>query len=595
MPKRTRTLSVPHFGNGIDLSADASRISTKGNTLSMNMLTDSNGAISTGLHATQITDIDWGEGTNKPQGSIQSYLYPNIWIVVINGKIKYVDLDTKIVKEFDTTVTLNTSARVKMIQWRGQIYFCNGVNVMGRLSIGKLASAINGSSTQLDVETEEGYRFNDPSAVVNSGRTTVFVNEDEITYSAVSGGGSGDSLTGASGIATTHAAGSYVTQYNPVTPYSFIAQDIAVFKDTMFAIPATENGTVRIGKTISVIGDIITGNLHDFSDNERIIVGEGGPLNALHATETRLYIASDNHIDYITTQISPVSGALEFTTVFNFTRNYGILNPFCVTQHEDMIVVLTGGRLIRIGYAPQNDQILPDQNFDKPILPLLQQSLQTGELESVFYDSGSKILFTTINLDGSSSTILRSEQTTAYTWPCTLDIVLHASYNNNLYFINSIGETYVIDGTLIAEGGSENHQFISAKLDDRNREDKLFLKGTFEGKIEELTTILMEIYVDGILVGGTRTLSVANGKLRVIKESTADYSAIGSGIVGSVVIGGSLQTDNNILTYEHSFLVGKRGKDIQIKLSSNKSGDYWSIANFQVEYVPSRIQNTLYH
>ncbi len=591
MPKRTRTINVPHFGNGIDFSADANRISSKGNVQSMNMLTDLNGAISTGLHAST-GGIDWGEGDALPQGGIISSLYPHIWIVVINGKIKYANLITKVVYNFDTTVILDTSARVKMIEWRGQIYFCNGVNNNGRLTIGKLALPITTGSTQLDVGFEEGYRFNNPAAPINSGRTTVFIENDEITYTAVSGSGAGDDLTGVTGISTSHAADVFVTQYNLITPSAFAAIDLAVFKDTMFAISATENGIVRIGKTISTVGDIVAGNLHDFSDNERIIVGQGGLLSALHATETRLYISGLNTIDYITTQISPTTGALEFTSVFSFTKNYGILNPFCSTQFEDMDVVLTGSRLIRFGYAPQNDQILPDQTFDKPVLALLQKGVQDGSVEHVFYDGNSKLLFIFINMNGILTGIIRSEQTNAYSYPITLDMRVVATYNNSIYFIDSIGRTFVIDGTFNAEGGSENHQFISARIDDKNRDDKLFLRGIISGKMERLTEMIFSIFIDGNKVGGDRIMKYST--VKKLNENPDNSSGVGSGSVGGMVIGGELSTLPSLVEYEYSFLIGKRGKDIQIEISSNQSGDYWNISNLQVEYVPQQINNSIY-
>lgn len=428
---------------------------------------------------------------------------------------------------------------------------------------------------QLLLNPAEGYRFTD-------GVDKVYIEGDEIDYTDEVDGTNSDTLFGVTNVTASHAAASYVTQYNTITPPtsgSAKCKTMEIWRDTLWiAGMSSEPGILRYGQTIDTIGDLTDGSLHDFSDNNNYIVGDGGAITALKASEDRLYVFLKDKIHFITVQFNS-SAAPVFTTTKLFTGVYGCPNAFCVTDMEDVIIFFTGKRLIRIGYDPNGQTLIPDEKFDKEILPLLQDADEDQTNARLTYNPATKELRLKYIVGGVSKVLKYHKQQDIYSGPSDEDASCYLYHGRNTYYGDVLNSTvWKIGMTIDSEGLDTIHRYQAGRMKGGNDNWKLYKKGAIRGKKNLGGTLNLLTYVDNKMVGPARPITDAN------VDPTDAGAELGSQVVGDDDGIGTSGEITSLFPYTYKFLLGRRGKDYSFALSSEESGNIWTAESFEVEW-----------
>lgn len=570
---RPKKLTAKHCAGGLDVGTGAFNIKAEQNVESRNMEYSIDGAATTSLGYGD-PGWSWGESAKKIDGLHKVDLFSDLIFSAANGKIKYVDATTMpqsagVVYEADTGLSLTASNPVFMRDYRGMLYFCNGVNDYGRISIGRVKTGFSAGATSIVLNDADGYRF-------TSGADKVYIEGDEIDYTAVST----DTLTTVTNN-LAHVANTYVTQYNTISAPlngSGKCKTIAFFRDTMWiaGMPG-EPGVLRYGKTIGAVGDLVAGQLHDFSDGNNYIIGDGGEITALQSTETRLYVFMKNKVHFIPI-VYDTTGTQIFDVSHLFTGVYGCPNAFCVTEMEDVVVFFTGKRLIRIGYDPNGAQLIPDEAFDKEILSKLQEADEDQTEARLTYNPATKELRLKYIVNGVAKVLKYHKQGDKYSGPSDEDASCYLVHRRNTYFgdVNDC-VTWKIGGDIDSEGDNTLHRYQTGRIDGSSKNWKLYKRGAIRGK----KNIGGQVYLV------TKVDDKNFGPARLIPESCMDLSAtatpIGEAVTGGDAIGISEEA-TNLYPYTYNFLLGKRGKDYSFAISSDDSGAVWNIQDFDVEW-----------
>ncbi len=665
-----------HMAGGTNLAAGIYNVKKEQNIEAKHMTYTPEGeAVTDGGYAD--IGIDWGENGAGIDGMYVMSNYPTLLWVAVNGKIKYADLSTEpesaaVVYEADPAIVLTAGNPVFFRDYRGTLYFTNGVEDMGRIAVGQLYSALanpastyqyqslrdsdwawtaSGSGTneyyvrtatpsnpnlvqpvslridggaategtvgsltagQWDygdndalgystiyvrlsdgadpdskaiafVEAELRAIFLDPGDgdKFTDGVDKVYVEGDEVDYNFITLGTAADKLVVATNVATTHAANAYVTQYNTITAPtsgSLKARCLAIFRDTMFYIPVNEPNVLRYGKTVSSVSTFA--NIHDFSDGNNYLIGSAGELTGLlDSGQDRLYVFTKDKTYYIGIEIT--SGAVEaFSPDRLFTGNYGCPNPFCVAEMEGVVVVFTGKRIIRFGYEPTINQILPDEKFDEEIFPVLTAAADYDQANSrVVYSSRNKKLLLTINLSGILRTAVYDNRLDKYSYSFDFDPSSYAIVSGALYFGSRDADVvYKFGEDIDADGTALEHALVTGRLDNKSRNRKFWRRGVVEGRLAIGTAISFSIRINGETVGTIRQITDE------VADLTRTDGAVGSDIVGMTTVGGGVDTVP-MYKFRFPFSIGQRGEDIQFEWSSITEGAAWSIAKWQVDGV----------
>lgn len=558
-----------HFAGGINLSKGELNLKPEENVESRNMKYEIDGAVSTGKGYGD-PGWAWNESGKGIDGLFVMSNYPNLFWTAVNGKIKYVDATTSpqtagVVYEADTTLSLTAANPVFFKEYRGTLYFCNGTNDLGRISVGQLASSVAAGAGTWTLNAAEGYKF-------TNGADTAYCAGDEANYTAVST----ESLTTVTnGLA--HSAGAYVTQYNSVSS-TYKPKTMAFFKETMWVAGHTsEPNVLRYGKTVSTVASLVAGNIHDFSDGNNYMIGEGGVITALYATRDRLYVCTADRIYYVTTQINS-SGVEVFSKDYLFSSIHGCPNAYSITEMGDVIVVFTGKRVLRIGYNPQNLQLLPDEDFDNEIAPVLRTSDTDQSGAEVYYNEDDKELRLKFKKDGIFRVAIYNNITKEWSYPSEEDSARYIKHARTTYFGDpNACVTYKLGNSLDADTTSIIHRYVTGRNDGGSRNKKLFLRGRIEGSKRPGNTLYVTTYIDNQIFGGARVINDANMLTSIPGNPTGDS------VLGEDTLGG--EGDNPAKrNYVYPFLIGRRGTDIRLVLSSNEIGSDWAAAKGEVEY-----------
>lgn len=692
MPKRK--IIAKNMAGGLQTSKGETNLKENENIESRNMQYQTDGGIRTTLGYGDIgVDLgEDGEGVDGPPFVMENY--PNLCMFSVNGKIKYLDLSTQPLESanvynVDTALSLTKDNPVFMREYRGMLYYCNGVEDLGMVAVGKLSDDLsttpddevlnirsssyqwtqsvlnsnyyylnisgggdpgfseptrikengvamtqvsspsvlaagewafgNGDSlgyntvyvrlsdsadpdgksdgfvtaewdNLIELGQAEGYKFNDAA-------DKVYVEGDEIDYVGVMDGGTGDALYEATNIASAHDEGMYVTQYNAIpsnykpTLGSIKARTMAFFRNTMWiAGMPDEPNVLRYGKTIASVADILTGNIHNFSDGENYLIGEGGEITALHATRDRLYVFQPNKTFYIGIEIDS-TGQENFSPERMFTPDYGCPNPFCVVEMEDVVVFFTGRRLIRIGYDPNAQELLPDKEFDEAILSVLERADKDQSDARLHYNSATKELYITIKINGLLKTIRYNNRTKAYSGLDDHDPSGYVQYDRYTFFGDRENDKlYRFGLSLDADDVEMVHRVQTGRLDDKTRNMKLFLRGKVEGRKRPGDPIVFGTEVEGELFGGYRQITD-----NVLKQVPTTGST-GTTTTGDDVVGSDLpQDEEDMRPFTYSFVIGRRGRDISLFWSTYASGARWQIDSFEIEYEENMREPTKHY
>lgn len=567
---KPKKLTARHCAGGTDVGTGVFNIKPEQNIEARNMEYGINGEAITSLGYDDV-GMDWGENGSKIDGLHKVENYPNLVFSAVNGKIKYADFtaapqSSASVYNVDTALSLTAGNPVFMKSYRGMIYYCNGVEPLGRVAIGQVRTTFSAAATPIVMNYAEGYKF-------TNGADKVYCEGDEIDYTGVST----DNLTGVTNN-LGHSAGAYVTQHNTVSSGQK-GTTIAIFRDTMFVGGITdEPGVLRYGKTVDTVGNI--NNLHDFSDGNNYIIGDGGAITALQSTETRLYVFLKDKVHFIQT-VFDTSGNQVFDVSRLFTGVYGCPNPYCVVEMEDVVLFFTGKRLIRIGYDPNGQILIPDENFDREIFPLLQQADEDQTNARLVYNPATKELRLKYIVNGIAKVIKYHKQLDKFSAFADEDASCYLVHRKNTYF-GDIGNDIVwkIGKSIDSEGDNTAHRYHTGRIDGGTKNLKLFKRGRVSGKKNVGSSVYVLTKIDGKNFGAAR----------LIPESCMDLSAAATPL-GEAVIGGDeigLSGDaNNLFPYTYKFLLGRRGKDYSFAISSDESGAIWSIDGYDVEWEES--------
>jgi hypothetical protein len=681
---RAKKLVAKHAAGGLNAGTGVFNLKAEENVESRNMEYTIDGAAATSLGYDDV-GMDWGEDGERVDGLHRVALYPDLVFNAVGGAMKYADFatapqSTALAYTADSGISLTPGNPVFMRDYRGVLYYCNGVEDAGTVSIGRLAqqltttpadetksirtgaytwvlsaqgtneyylqygggqpdiseptsvlfngvAATPGSVTlltagqwdwgnadslgyttvyvrladntdpdtkavdfvqavfadQLILNDAEGYRFasNFRSSSGGLSADRVYIEGDEIDYSAVSDVGVGDKLYPATNIATTHPEGAYVTQANAMVPPpngSLKAKTLAFFRDTCWiAGMPDEPGVLRYSKSIETVESLIDGDLSNFSDGENYIIGDGGEITALQATENRLYVFMKDAVHFIGV-VYASTGTPVFDTSKKFTGVYGCPNAFCVTEMEDVVVFFTGKRLIRIGYDPNGQELIPDESFDREILPLLQEADEDQTNARISYNAADKTLRIKFIVNGVAKVIKYHKQQDKYSGLSDEDASCYVVHRKNTYFgdVNS-DIVWKIGKSIDSEDSNTRHRYESGRRDGGTKNWKLYKRGRVRGKKKIGAKVYLVTKVDGKNWGAAR----------LIPEEAMDLSAtatpLGEAVTGADTVGLSGDT-NNLFPYDYPFLVGRRGKDYSFAISSDDSGAIWTLENDEIEW-----------
>ncbi len=564
-------LSAKHMAGGFNSTKGEMHLSTEENIESRNMEYTPDGSVVTSLGYAQPSgwaSVETGVGID---GLFVSQNYPDLIFKAVNGKIKQSKSESTPFYNVDTALSLTAGNRVLMREYRGNVYFANSVQNLGRIAVAQLQNAELAGSTTWELNDNEAYRF-------TNGADKVYAEGDEVDYTAVS---VDDLTTVTNGLG--HAAGTYVTQYNTLTAPpsgSLQAKAFAFFRDTLWYAAINEPNVVRYSKTVSSIATV--GNVNDLSDGNNYMIGEGGKINALHSTRDRLYIFTSDKVHYITTELNS-SGAQVFSVDRIFTPNYGCPNPFCVTDMEDVTVFFTGRRLIRIGYAPNVNQLLPDEKFDEEIFPTLAMADSDQSNASLFYNSATKKLFITFSVGGVLKTIVYQNRLDKFSYNWDHDTIAYVQYRNaSLFGDRADDNVWKFGLDLDADGTAWPHILRTgrwvgdAERYGGRRKTQRYVRGVVTGKLATGTIINFTINVNGKAFGGTRMITDARA------DASSYGTALGMITAGMDTVGGTIAS-TNVRNFRYPFLVSAIGEDIQFQFSSLQLGAFWQIDNVQIE------------
>lgn len=671
-----------NFAGGINLAKGELNLKAEENIESRNMRYERDGGVSTG-RGYGSPGWAWEETGHGIDGLFVGANYPNLIWAAVNGKIKYVDAtitpqSSATVYTADTAISLTAGSPVFMGEYRGEIYYCNGSNTLGRIAVGQLKTALTTSASPITIDVvdsglyswtvsghgtneyylrtlgsanpqipqptsfkengiaistaaigsltggtwnygnNDGLGYNtiyvretdgqDPDNHANgylqaifssvlylnaaegykftNGTDKVYIENDEIDYTGEYVHNSDEILTGVSNVASIHAVGSYVTEQGSITtvgqafspPPDLRPSCFAFFKETMWLGGLTDEPNVlRYGKSITSVSTIVDGDIHNFSDGNNYLIGEGGQITALKTTRDRLYVFLKDRIYYITTQANS-SGVEVFTKEFLFSSIFGAPNQYCICEMGDKLVVFTGKRIIQIGYNPGFQQILPDEEFDNNIQPLLQSCDidQTGA--EVFYNEDDKELRVKFKINGIFKTAIYNNIVKQWSYPSDEDVSRFIKHLKNTYFgdpsdciVNRLGLS------LDAGDSSITHRYVSGRNDGASRNQKLFIRGKIEGTKRPGNTLYLTTYIDNQAFGGARPITDA----QISAASPGD--PLGGNDFGEETIGGQIDTPSR-KNFTYPFLIGRRGKDIRFVFTSDEIGSDWEITKGEVEY-----------
>lgn len=668
MPKKY-TINFPAFSLGLDVSKGEKNLEPGKNIESMNMRYVPEGGARTALGYAPL--LAWNFGVDaKIDGLHASEQYPGVAFIAVGGSIFIVNGVSGTPYNIDTGLTMTAGVPVYFTEYRGQVYFTNGVDPMGRIAIGQLSEALSATPSDYTVDivssatydwtqspslganvyylqaegggqtglneplsiTENGTLMTkngsisvlaagewgwgnadslgyntiyvrladstDPDTkangwlVANYGGSLVledaegykftnaadklYVNGDEIDYTGVSEIGFGDRITGLTNIANAHAAGSYVTQYIQMNT-DIKPTFLSIFRNTMWAggDPTAPN-LVYYSKTVSGLATL--NNVSDFSDGENYMIGEGGETTASHTARDRIYIFTRTKTFYITIEVDPTTGQLVFSEDILFTPLYGTPNPYCITEMEDVTIFFTGKRLIRIGFAPYTNQLIPDDSFDAPILPLLQDASQDQTHARVAYDPSKKLLYITYNKGGTYTTIVYDNQNKTYSYPDDHDPSMYMFYNGAMYFGSKETDEVMKMGSDVNINGIEMpHRLKTGRVEyEKGRVTSKYIRGYVDGLMTPGTVINFVIYINGIAVGGIRQITDEHASL------SGSGTPVGRDTTGVVTFGSGGSPDR-LFPFKYPFVIMAYGEDIAASWSSLLDGASWQIDNMTIE------------
>jgi len=427
----------------------------------------------------------------------------------------------------------------------------------------------------LELQDSEGMRFNNAT-------DKVYIEGDEVDYLFVSEGGDGDLLTGVTNVASTHAAGKYVTQKVSLTPPenagSIKAKSLAFWASTLWLWGIKgEPNILRHSETISTVGTLE--NVNDFSQGNNMIVGDYGEGTALLATEKRLYVFTTKGIYYIY-EVRDSDGTASFSAPELFTSNYGCANQFCAVLMENSILVFTGNRLIRIAYDSAGNIQQADDEFDLQVMPIFKDADVDQSNARLTYNPLTKEALLIYMANGVRTGVVYDNKPKVFTGPEDTDLSCSVIMDRNMYFGDPDDDIVYKDGVGYDAGDHTiARRYLSGRLSNNSPEQKFYLRGHLRGKKTRGSKLTYKTYIDGIEFGGARMITDAHMGPAGAAED------VGEGVPGETVVGSGGAPGDPLERFDYYFLLGKRGIDFSHSLYSNAEGVGWKLDAFEIEYV----------
>ena len=516
-----------------------------------------------------------GVGSNGPQGMFA--FSDNEVYIAINGKIFVTNSDFS--DAFELYSGLDTSATVEFLEYMGDIYVMNGVDVPLRMMRTVTATALSaGVSASLDVKTGQGFRFGTSGTV----RVISSLGYDDITYSARTN----DTLTVTAGtVSYSHPIGSLIYEVKTISGAYKVAFG-AEFQNTWFAAGNSGESTKTFSKntlfwTVGATG-LNPEKFYDFTGSGSGIIpaGDKSDIVGLLKTKTYLLIFKSKSILYCSGFNSSNIPILE-----PLTEIYGAAGPRAFTQVGDQVVVFTGRAIKQVGEQENLANIAPSINagFDDKIFKWFAELDEDQSDAVLHYNPDQKLLKLWCNLGGVRT--CRVLDTNIQEQPWSRDTNKNAScavFFKGETFWGSDSEAKIFQDEV---GYDDNGIGIRSevKLADFNagtsRISKYFQYQYLRGLLGEGTEITVNIYFDDVLIQ-TYTL-------------TDDLVSVSGGTpIGRVLIGGGIATSEESATLGYPFEIEKLLK--KRRDTSKMTVEFISDGTGQVFEIKGQELNGLY-
>lgn len=330
-------------------------------------------------------------------GPLQGILETDYGIFFVNdGKIYLTAEDLS--DAYEIYSGLDATARVRFLEYNGDIFLMNGVDRPRRIAKTVTATTLlAGVSATVSVFVGNGWRF-------SAGASSIFVlsalGGDTIAKTSITT----DTIAITAGtVAYDHPIGSIILEVTTLPATVPIGTFGAVFQNTWFMAGLT-NETGKKYSSNTVVYSVGASGLApekfwDFTGTGAGItpIDEKGEVTCLKNTKSYLMIGKKDRIVYCSGFDSNDDLILGLITDI-----YGIANPDCATNIANQLAVFTGTSLKRIGEQEGLNNTVPslDSGFDAAFSKYFKTKLSADQSEAfITYNSKEELAKLWVTLD----------------------------------------------------------------------------------------------------------------------------------------------------------------------------------------------------
>ena len=471
----------------------------------------------------------------------------DVLVKTIGTFVKY--YDTVDGEWYKTTLDTFTSGKKwSFVSFNGYLYGNNGTDnwiYWNGSARSTLASEITVASTTIDLATGQGARF------PTSG--TIMIQDDEIAYS----GKTGDQLTGVTGVAATHAAGSTVILELDASTYSALEKvqegkyNLAFYKNRLYFISADNPRKVVHSK--------LADNTNPETDLVNFTVAGSGAGDAGYGFAPDELV---NLVQYINGNNSSIlatfckngvvyafavtDGASTTTNVFVPARtmnSYPINSSMVTVAENDLAIVDQFGHCRTLGYGDVNTPLSV-----KTISQLIEPSL-----EATYWDTGCqfyhnrKLYLGGASIDTGTNDIYYYHDSNYTAWGAYdhWDVIDFAEYNADLYGLSAVtgnvfklNDGYAVYSDSVDDNyeGDYSSEAVSKEYNfEQPHQYKQSLQLRGDGFITSNAEVNLDIFLDGALFC---TFLIDGNDTDIL--TTIPNVAVGTIVFGQGVFGGGL-------------------------------------------------------
>lgn len=470
---------------------------------------------------------------------------------------------------YDIGVTRTAGEREFFFSYGKDVYATNKTDSFLRIVVSTLATAITGSSTEIDVRTGDGDSFTNGAAVV-------YIEGDSINYTAVSS----NQLTTVTNIATNHAVGTIITQTS--TP-SGAPKGVCIgeLEGSLLVGGVSTNPASLYYSGASTTAD--PQFAYDFTDN-----GAGAKLmpsdvTALGSVTGGVIIGTKKGIHYAD-QFEVDTGGL---LTRELSRVHSVPNAFCIAQADKRTYIFTGKRILPLivdqdGVRIEDYPNQPERNLDYPVRSFLTALDEDQSLSFVHFDPVNAELTFSVLKDGISQEIVYQEDIGAWSIDKGKTFSCKTNFQGRVWAGSDNTDEVYLDHELTTDNGIPIlHRILSAvyTVDDK-RASSEYLKMTYGGLLSAVGEFSFRIYVNSLLA-----LEEAVTAEDLINKGLMSLSSgvpLGSGLLGAETLGsGGDSPDVFRFTYPYEMLLA--GESIQFEFEVFDEGTQFELRDSRLD------------